>query len=151
MSEHPSIIISVSVALAAIISPILVALITNRQNRKIRQLELQHDMSMKKLSVFYENKKTAFSNFLLDAGRACTDMGLPPTELDFYAHAQTAILFASEENQQLISSFIQTAAEKLDGAASDTTCHDLQLQLSKIAIALNTELSSLQNQIANSN
>ncbi len=141
--------ITAIIAVSSFLSPIFVAIINNFHQRKLRKLELEYDMSLKKLTVFYENKKNAFSNFLCEAGKACTDMGLPPTELDFYAHAQTAILFASKENQLLISSFIQTAAEELDGTASDFACHKLQSQLSSIAIALNKELTLIQADITN--
>lgn len=42
-------VITIGVAIAAFVSPVVVAIINNRSSRKIRKLELEHDEVMKKI------------------------------------------------------------------------------------------------------
>ena len=141
--------ISVIVALAALISPIIVACINNWHHTKIRRLELEHDMSMKKLSIFYEDKKNAFSNFLLNAGKVCTDEESNVEELDFYAYAQLASLFASTENRQRISRFTSEIMQYLNTGIPPERYDYFLKAVSDIADALNNELAALNTEICN--
>lgn len=142
--------ITAAIALVSLISPVIVALINNRHHRKMRELELEYDITKSKLAMLYENKKTAFSNFLVDAGRGCFDSGNPEVEMKFYASSQNALLFASEKNRTLISQFIQNTAQLLDSSSyDDDATHKLQEELSNLAVSLNEELTILESDIYN--
>lgn len=77
--------ISVILALAAIISPILTALINNRHHTKIRKMEMQQQT--------YENtilhKRTVFENYLKVAGKCIyySDTSSLKEYGEFYFHA----------------------------------------------------------------
>ena len=142
-----AIIISIILAIGSVLSPVWVALINNSNQRKLRQLELNHDMSMKKLTIFYEDKKNAFTSFLTAAGKVCTDEALYEVEQDFYAFAQLAALFETDENQKLISEFTSDIMRYLDKGMKPNDCDMFKDDLSKITSALNKELASLKEEI----
>lgn len=142
-----SITISVIVALAAIISPIFVTIINNIHHTKTRRLELEQELSVKKLTILYEDKKHAFSNFLLNAGKVCTNEETHDVEQDFYAYTQLALLFASAENRRRISQFASEIVQYLDvGIPPDKYAYFLKL-VSDIADTLNQELTVLNLEI----
>ncbi|MBQ8730106.1 MAG: hypothetical protein IJY81_02825 [Lachnospiraceae bacterium] len=149
MDTKIALIITIAVTASTVISPIFVALINNLHQRGLRKLELKHESSMTQLKIFYENKKNAFSDFLFIAGKACVDIGDPMIELDFFAKAQTALLFANPTNADSISLFIQSVANHFDKVNTEENCYALQKQLSIIATRLNAELSTLEADIDN--
>ena len=146
-----AITISIILAIGTVLSPIWVALINNSNQRKLRQLELHHDLSMKKLTIFYEDKKNAFSNFLINAGKVCTDEAMYNVEQDFYAYAQLAALYATDENQKLISEFTSDIMRYLDKSMNPSECDMFKDDLSKITSALNKELAVLKEEIYQQN
>lgn len=87
--------ITVVVALSAVISPILTALINNRHHTKIKMLELQQQQ--------YENetlhKRAVFERYLENAGRklAWTDIDSSKSYYDAYFNA---LFFAPPELQK---------------------------------------------------
>lgn len=141
--------ITTAIALVSLISPIFVSVINNRHQRKIRKMELEYDMDTRKLSSLYEDKKVAFTNFLIAAGKMCTDETSHDTEMDFYAYTQTSILFASKENQKLISDFSSEILRYINIGIPPEMYNVLKVQLSTIASSLNSELSTLQTEIYN--
>ena len=142
-------IITTVIAVSSFLSPICVARINNKHQRKLRKLEIEHDMALKKLTVFYEDKKNAFSDFLYSAGLVCTDEQSQDEELKFYARSQLAVLFATTENQNLISRFTDEIMEYLDVGIPPEKYIYLKHQVSIIAASLNSELADLQTEIAN--
>ena len=139
------------IAVSSFMSPILVAIINNRHNRKLHKMDLEYNSMQSQLSAIYKNKEAAFSSFIQDAGKACIDTGHPDVELNFFASSQTVLLYASEENREIIAKFIQDVALLLDDSyANEARCYELEQQLSKIAILLNQELTTLHRDIYNS-
>lgn len=134
-------------AIAAIIAPVLVAIINNLHQRSLRKLELDHEITTMKLDSLYTDKKEAFLNFLINAGKVGTDEAQHEPEMDFYGYTQVAILFASEENQKLISDFSSDIMQYIDTKIPPERYDELKGKLSTVAASLNKELTALQNEI----
>lgn len=139
--------ITAIIGVSSFMSPIFVAIINNRHQRKMRKMELEYDMATKKLYSLYDDKKVAFTNFLLSSGKVLTDNTLQDTLVNFYKHSQTAILFSSEENQKLIGSFSSDILNSFNDGISSEKRDVLKTQLLTLAFSLNRELSTLQADI----
>lgn len=63
MELNLTVTISVIIALVALVSPIAVAIINNRYQARLRKMELQHDLEVKQMDVYYSEKKQAFNLF----------------------------------------------------------------------------------------
>lgn len=116
-----SLILSIGIALAAVISPIFVAIINNLHSSKIRKIELEHDEEMKRIEAskrtfekHYEteflSKSKAFSNLMECASQYYADMSNPDKLASLYASAFTAVSLCSiQECRNKITNFIESA------------------------------------------
>lgn len=137
------------IAVSSFLSPVLVAIINNRHQRKMRKMELEHDIAVKKLTIHYEDKKKAFSDFLFNAGIMCSNNVAYEIKQNFFACVQTASLFASAENQNLISKFASDIMGYLDRTTPPNAYDTLRNNLLVISASLNNELNLLQAEIYN--
>lgn len=53
-------IITIVIAVAAIISPVIVAVINNRYSLKMRSLEIGKELSQRQLDVYYADKNRVY-------------------------------------------------------------------------------------------
>ena len=67
MNLTPSLVTSV-IALAAVISPMLVAIINNSQQTKLKELEFKHDNQIRQLKFITLIKKLRFWNLFMPLG-----------------------------------------------------------------------------------
>lgn len=90
-----TIVVSLITALAAIIAPVITAIINNRANRKIKVLEL-----------FYQRKTDAYLEFMKAASAVLVN-GRPAQELlaQIQEAGSVALLFSSKETQSKISKY----------------------------------------------
>lgn len=61
MNLTPGLVTSV-IALAAIVSPMLVAIINNSHQAKLKTLEFKHDSRVRQFEIYYADKKLRFRN-----------------------------------------------------------------------------------------
>ncbi len=144
MELNLTITISVIIALIALISPVAVAIINNRYHMKLRKLELQHEITVKQMDVYYSDKKQAYDRFLKIAGayRLCPT----PTNLgELQSAAYSAVLFCNQENKANIQSFIKAANEELDQSFSIEKRRKYSEALFSLSSLLNDELINLKN------
>lgn len=94
-----SITISVIIALAAIISPILTALINNSHQKKMKELELKQNHYEKTISY----QRNVFENYLgktgIYIGAKCNDLATRKAYDEAYLEA---LLFAPKDLQELM-------------------------------------------------
>ena len=147
--------ITVIIALAAIISPVLVALINNRHNAKMRekemlheqrlkQLELSHELAVKQLDMYYIQKKTAFENFLVVAGKLLYDIGIADGIPKLHSAAANALLYCSEENKIRISAFLRYSYTEAGSQCELSENERLKFseRITELSYHLNEELKS---------
>lgn len=152
--------VSIGVALAAIISSIVVALINNIYQAKLRKQELNHNLELRKQELLHErelrsleingeinkqnfetyycNKRDAF-NDLLKTASTYTKTFNEVQQLS--STAGSAILFASPATQEEICDFVNFA---LTGSNNNPNyVDDYWYMLSQLATKLNSELQSV--------
>ena len=146
-------IITVVIGCVAFLSPIAVSLINNLHNSKMRvkemaherelkRIELHHELEVKQLDVYYKEKKEAFEQFLITAGRLLYNVGSTKGIPDLHAVAAAALLgictastFEGEAAMKL-----QFAAERAAGKpASETITLDFQI----VVFSNNSKIKSL--------
>ena len=139
MELNLTVTISVIIALVALVSPIAVAIINNRYQTKLRKMELQHDLEVKQMDVYYSEKKQAFDLFLKNAG---SYRFIPtPIKLDeLQSAAYSAILFCNDEHKQEISNFLS-----FNIASNSSKMNEYNQLLFAIASFLNKELSETRD------
>lgn len=114
--ETFSIILTISLGVAAVFSPIFVALVNNRYNTRLRvseqkheqalkEMELSHQLSEKQIDTYYADKRTAFCKFMDAIGNLILGGSSHSLE-EITSTANTAILFCSYDNQKLINEFL---------------------------------------------
>lgn len=137
-------VITIVIAVCAIVSPVLVALINNAHNRKMRKLELKHEFAVKQLDVYYKEKKEAFKSLVNSVGYLVSS----PCELEqlekLHSTAADALLFCSEENKQKIEDFLLFASS-CKRHADEFTAEEMALctkKISELSQSLNNELKS---------
>lgn len=144
MEFNLTVTISVIIALVALVSPIAVAIINNRYQARLRKMELQHDLEVKQMDLYYSEKKQAFDLFLKNAG---SYRFIPtPIKLDeLQSAAYSAILFCNDEHKQEISNFLSFANEQFNIASNSSKMNEYNQLLFAIASFLNKELSETRD------
>lgn len=149
-----TITVSVILAICALISPIITALINNRHHSKIRKLELQHDKDLRSANlmheiltrqadIYYHDKKEAFSDFLLKAGSFSLEQGRDHPYEALHSSIDKALLFCDPDNQKLLCDF-QNYID-VDFFESEDTSHkrsEYSKTLNYLALSLGKELAS---------
>lgn len=114
-----SMILSIGLALAAVFSPIFVAIINNRNTTKIRLAEFKHLEEIKKMELFqrleetrfqkeYDAKKAAFSELIESATKFHSDTGSQEALESLYSSAYYSMSVCSTVAcRNSISSFVE--------------------------------------------
>ncbi|MBP3446487.1 MAG: hypothetical protein J6K64_04340 [Clostridia bacterium] len=147
-------IITVVIGCVAFLSPIVVSLINNRHNAKMREkemahqqkmkkIELEHEYAIKQLDVYYKEKKDAFSKFLISAGSIFFDTSSTKHTLnDLESAAANALLFCSYENKDRILIFLKYANNYEVIPFTTEKKREFSDKLAEISYFLNEELKS---------
>ncbi len=144
--------ITAIIAVSSFLSPIFVAKINNKHQEKMRKLELEHDeymrqldlqqqMAVKQLDIYYSDKKTAFANFLHDAGVYSMRKGYSSDYEALQSSLQTALLFCDEDSKLLLTTFLEYANKIFGSNYSSYEKEEYSKTLSAVTNALNKELN----------
>ena len=145
-------ILSIGLAVAAIISPICVALINNHHAKKLRIEELKHDetlnkidanlrLSKKRLDIEFDAKKEAFANFFECANKYCSDLHDSQLFASLCSSAyKAASLCSVGENSSKLIHFVAFSKQKFDTASDDDKLKHLHNALSDLACVFAYEL-----------
>lgn len=82
-------IITIVIAVAAIISPVIVAVINNRYSLKMRSLEIGKELSQRQLDVYYADKNRVYNEFVVEAGKFNLWRETPEIYIAFSSYAHT--------------------------------------------------------------
>lgn len=147
-------VITATIAVAAFLSPIFVAIINNRHSRIMRQMDIMHQETIKKMeseaaliekqfSIYYADKRAAFSDFLQAAGHFSSTTQSTSVYEALHSSADRALLFCNEYNRDFIIDFLKRVDEEFYGInASRTQRREYTSLITSIASSLNDELSA---------
>lgn len=149
---------AVIIAFASVISPIFVSFINNRHNAKMRlkemaheqelkRIELEHEYAVKQLDVYFLEKKKAFEQFLIAAGKLLMTIGSVKGIPELHAVAATAILYCSTDNKKRILEFLKysdTEANRLYDLPKNERV-EFSEKIAELSYHLNEELKSTAN------
>lgn len=105
MNLTPGLVTSV-IALAAIVSPMLVAIINNSHQAKLKTLEFKHDSRVRQFEIYYADKKAAFSEFIRAAGAFASDRADTSSYADLLSALNRALLFCDYKNKTVLHDFL---------------------------------------------
>ena len=146
------IILTVGVAIAAFVSPVIVALINNRHARKIREAELKHDEKMKQNecehSLSLERLNATFSSkgqIFLELIDRLSDFYKTPLSdkcrFDLISSMYKAALYCEDTRiQNNVFSLISDVKSGFSGE-SDDSLNRFQVSMETLVYALHFELS----------
>lgn len=145
-------ILSIGLAVAAIISPICVALINNSHTKKLRIEELKHDetvkridaefrLSEKRLDVEFSAKKDAFVKLFESANAYRDDVGNPDLLSALLASAhEAAALCSTYEGVHDIDSFARYTLQELSSETQKYNMDSFNNRLSNLSYSFAYEL-----------
>lgn len=140
----PTITISIILAICALFAPSITALINNRHQYKMKQLELQYDIKKHHSDITYKNKYDTYKVFLDSAGDYSLNHKYAGNYTKTLSCAQNALLLCDSKTKPLLSKFIKELNEDLV-----SNRHEYVILLSGIADSFNRELSSLSGEYDN--
>ncbi len=146
--------ITAIIAVSSFLSPIVVAIINNYHQIKIRtielkhaeyvhQLDLQHAIDVKQFDIYYADKKQAFSDFSRAAGSYFFSKGVASRYSDLCAATHTAMLFCSKDVYRSLADFL-VFIDTIYGYGDDAKLDRMKYTqlLSSLVDSLNSELAS---------
>lgn len=107
-------------------------------------MELQHDLEVKQMDLYYSEKKQAFYDLLKIAGVYRIDPDRPNLER-LQSAAYSAILFCNQENKAKIQSFVKLANEQFAQSIPIDERIKYCEALYSLSSVLNDELIKLKN------
>lgn len=130
--SNATLIASIITALAAIVAPIITTLITQRGSYKTKSAEM-----------FFQQKVTAYSNFLTIASEYSEPLSKPSKEKTqkLQAASTRAILFASPDTQEKIGRYGQLLTEN---SFSPADIQALALAHTAMILAMQKELKKYE-------
>lgn len=146
--------ITAVIAIAAFLSPIFVAIINNHHSRLMRKMDIKHEeklkdidahleLSKKQFDVYYADKKNAFSNFLLNAGKFSASKQNPISYSEVHSSLHCALLFCNAETQILLTEFLKYVDSTAYGTPSSPSIREeYSSYLNGIALQLSKDLAS---------
>lgn len=146
--------ITAIIAVSSFLSPIVVAIINNFHQARIRQIELEHDRhirlldiqhqaSIRQLDIYYADKKNAFQDFAKCAGALSFSSNLPSHYTALHSSIDIALLFCCPENQEKLRDFMNFVETESFGNKSTQKDRIIYSQhLNDVLLALNRELES---------
>lgn len=149
-----TITVSVILAICALISPIITAIINNIHHTKIRKMELEYDKKslqtklihealIHQSDIYYADKKEAFADFLKTAGAFSMRKQSQHDYDALHSSIDKALLFCNEVNQSFLCEFqnyIDTQAFGSTYSPNERT--EYSRKLNEIALSLSEELDS---------
>ena len=136
-------IVTAIIALAAIISPILVAVVNNSHQSKIKAQEFEYNNQVRQFEIYYNDKKTAFLEFIHAAGIFTSNRGDTEAYANLLSALNKAVLFCSHENKTALHSFLDFADNESFNLDEDLeTCRKYSEHLHGIADCLSLDLES---------
>lgn len=137
--------ITAIIALIALISPMFVAIINNRHQIKIKQIELNNNILQKKFETYYADKSNAFRSFLINSGQYCSNYWKPEFHALMLSSLENALLFCeSKTSVDALTAFSLFINNKFSTLRNDNKNIDDILELtnkiSELSIILNKEL-----------
>ena len=142
-------LIPIVIALAAVISPVIVASINNKHQFKTRRLELDYELTKMQQETYYADKKAAFDTLLQKIGQHLTRQSNANSWDEFRSATNSAILFASDENKKLIIEFLNFA-EEMRAPLSSKDREKYFDKMTTLATSLNHELFNTYRPVINS-
>lgn len=151
MSEL-SIILSVALALAAVFSPIVVAIINNRHAAKMRIADFKHQEEIKRMELLkqmeeirfqkeFETKREAFSKLIERASKYHSDMSNASALDVLYSSAYySASVCSNEKCREVINRFAESANHKFKIDVNSNTIDYFSGELSILSESLSEEL-----------
>ena len=148
--------ISTIIAVSSFVSSVVVALINNKQQQKIHEMDLDDDKSVAELRVKqeifhsqteknYTDKKNAYIRFIEAAGNFVYDPSDSQSYVDLLTASSNVILFCTDKTHKLLSDFI-TYTENFTECRilPDDELKNYHQNLSKLSLAFREELENLR-------
>lgn len=151
-----SAIFAIVVGLVAFISSIAVALINNYHQRKLRSLELQHDLKVqtlkinsdlenKRLDTYFQEKISAFSNLIDLSSKFYHEPKNQKLLTDLYSAIYIASIHCSRsDSRNSVTGFADTVS-KFFYAKTSTDLESFKAQMDYLSYALDCELYNSDN------
>lgn len=147
--------ITIVMAFSSVFSSIAIAIINNRHNEKLQKMKLEHDFKLQELqieqqenfnlsSIYYSDKKSAFSDFLKAAGHFPEDKQSLKNYGSLHASIDNASLFCNSKNRSLLEeflNFVNTEAFSSGYDTADLTTYSNQVTLLALSLSKELEIS----------
>ena len=137
------------IAIIALISPIVVAMINNFFSYFMRRLEFKARMKERQFDTYYTDKKEAFTEFVKDASELVTCIKSGNRYQAIFNSIHKAMLFSNEDNKKLLSDFLEYVNDIL--FHQDNLSKEWQVEYMRkythITHSLNIELMETANEI----
>lgn len=145
--------ITAVIAASSILSSILVAIINNKYQSKIRKMELEHaeymhqldlhqQSTIRQFDIYYADKKKAFSDFAAEAGNYAFNTQSAHSYNALHSSIAKALLFCNTENQIMLCDFLKRADDIFGKPFSLDDRYAYSQVLNKVSLSLNNELQS---------
>lgn len=145
--------ITAVIAASSILSSILVAIINNKYQTKIRKMELDHaehmhqldlqqQFTIRQFDIYYADKKKAFSDFATEAGNYAFNTQNTHSYNSLHSAIDKALLFCNAENQIMLCDFLKYADSIFGQPFSFEDRYAYSQTLNKVSLSLNNELQS---------
>lgn len=137
------------IALTAIISPILVAIVNNLFNYLTHKSEIKSHIRIKQLDIYYSDKRTAFGWFVKEAVSLVTHIKERKKFNDVYSAFHEALLLCNEDNKFLLLDFLTFINDAMLDEKPKTQEWEREYvsKFSAVTNALNKELSQTSTEI----
>lgn len=140
--------ISVIVALCAIISPMLVAIINNRHALKVKEIELSYSLKEKQLTTLYQDKFTAYEKLINEIGTFIAHNKNSDCFGSLSTAIQNAYIVANTDCTYKIQSFAKYISDDAFGADwSRELIQELQSEFFNLTSFLKLDLETTINTI----
>ena len=111
--------ITTAVAVMALISPVIVAVINNRHQLKLRKVELESDRLFEQANSIYSDKKAAYSNLISCASDFSVRLNGYVSYEKLLSAINDAHLFASDSVAHQLDIFLDTVNESFHENSSN--------------------------------
>lgn len=147
MNLTPDLVTSV-IAIAAIVSPMLVAVINNTHQTKLKILEFKHDSRVRQFEIYYADKKAAFSEFIRAAGVFASDRSDTSAYADLLSALNRAVLFCDHKNKTVLHDFLDFIDGKCFNSGEDLDSYrEYSERLHGVADCLSLDLESTKPRV----
>lgn len=136
------------IALAAIVSPTLVAIINNTHQTKLKILEFKHDSQVRQFEIYYADKKAAFSEFIRAAGVFASYRADTSAYADLLSALNRALLFCDHKNKTVLHDFLDFIDGECFNSSEDLDSYrEYSKRLRNVADCLSLDLESTKPRV----